>query len=248
MRCGDERGEQGYDDNDPDDYTAPLGPQVLGGDVAVAHALWLYEFIKNPDYRGSILEMFGKANSLVEDLGFSTGVHGDDAKGKAGCGAAATQAGQLIIIGSGSQGFRDLVAGYMGDEFEGNCLQLISEAVNRKVLASKIAIPGPEELVDEALKFNSEGYAVKVGPHPGVGVVKNSVKGSTLHINHLNSATKSKLPFFNVDAWFDKALAEAVSSDADDQIIIEHLRAMQTIATSMMLKDGSLFFGARSPK
>lgn len=248
MRCGDEREDQGYDDSDPDDYTSPLGPQLLGGDIAVAHALWLYEFIKNPNYTGNILNMFGKANSAVQDLGFSTGVHGDDAKGKAGCGAAATQPGQLIIISSGTQGFRDLVAGYMGDGFEGNCLQLISEIVNRKVLASRVHVPGAEELVEEALKFNNQGYAVKVGPHPGVGVVKNSVKGTTLHVNHLNSATKGKLPFFNVDAWFDKELAEAVSSNSDDQTIIEHLRAMQTIATSMMLKDGSLFFGTRLPK
>jgi hypothetical protein len=248
MRCGDERGEEDYDDDNLDDYLHPLGPQTLGGDIAVANALWIYRLIKDPNYEGDITDMFGAASGLIRSLGYSSGVHGDNISGKAGCGAAKTKSGQLMIIGKGDAGFSELVAGYVGDRFDGERLRLISDTVEGKIVKSGMYIPGPKELVNEALKFNPQGYVSKNGPHLGLGVVKNDVEETTLHINHLNAVTGGKLSFFNVDGWFDIKIAEAITSDKNDQLLIEHIRAAQTISTAMMLKDGSLFFGARLPK
>lgn len=238
LRCGDERGDEEKDDG--------LGPQLLGAGAALAVTIWMYKMSTDPSYSGTIEDEIPEAIELAYEIGHAPGGHGDTIAGKAGCGDSKTKEEQTSLVIAGDPGFEDVTRAYMEADFSEENHGRIVRSLREFVTARGLIIPSAETMAEAMQEANPEGFRTKVGPHQGVGVVKNKQEGYTLDINRLDKETNSLLNVFNIDAWLDANIAKAMSTDPERQSIVKNIRGIQTIATSMILLDGSLRFAIRN--
>lgn len=249
IRCSDERGDEDYDDNDFADYNKALGPQMLGAVPAIASTLWMYKLSTDKGHEGTIEDELPAAIDIAHAIGYGAGAHGDTILKMEGCGDAKTKPDQMNLVMNGGKSFAALVGAYTGTASSEADFSRVSGAVKDFATSSAhgLVVPQAEDMAKSIKNVNPSGYFVKAGPHQGVAVIKNNVPGTTLHINRLDARSKGKLNSFNIDAWLDKEIARAISSDKKMQALVENIRGIQTMATSVTLLDGSLRFAQRNP-
>ncbi|MBI5357487.1 hypothetical protein HZB74_01420 [Candidatus Saccharibacteria bacterium] len=253
IRCGDERENEGYDDNDPVKFERALGPQAFGASVSMSVAYSVLKRTLKPEYAGSIEQDIKEFDEILRQAGYTSGTHGDAKSGKDGCGANMSLEKQLWTLSNAysdqTGGYLGLVKAYMGqDEFSNDAFSRVSESARANVTAAGLYIPSPSEIVDTVCSINPKGYEQRGGEHLGVGLIKNMVPNTTLHTDHQNALTNGRMPVFSVDSWFDDEIAKIISDNPEHQSMYKHIRVAQTIATGMVLLDGSPKFGVRSPR
>lgn len=242
-RCVEDRTEEGYDDNNPADYGAPLGPQKPGGtpDVALARRL-----MHEPEKAGSIAEDVEATASQVQDGKFKPGGHTDEhANGqKTGCGSIDNERAKIELIQNPetAPAIESKVSAMLG--LADRQLSKDSFARLRSGAKTLLGRAGKyfEDLskVPETIKrFNPKGEPKVVGPHNQVAVIINLVEGETFHTNHYNQRDNAKLTIHNLDLW------DIINNyDEDEQVAL----LAQTVATLMRITDGSALLYVRRSK
>lgn len=249
IRCSDERGDEDYDDNNFKDYNKGLGPQLLGAVPGIASTIWMYKLSTDKGYDGTIEDEMPAAIEIAHEIHYGAGAHGDAVFQMDGCGDSSTKSDQMNLIMNGGGDFAALVGAYTGTASSGVDFSRVSSAVKDFATSSAqgLIIPSAHQMAKAIKDVNPAGYFVKTGTHQGVTVIKNNVPETTLHINSLNVRSKSRFNSFNIDAWLDTKISQAISSDKQRQSLVENIRGIQTMATSVILLDGTLRFGQRNP-
>lgn len=230
VRCVDGRTSEGYEDNDPQHYGEPLGPQIQGATIEEAVAKRL-----NAGYEpGATLQQ--DVQQLMQDESrFSPGSH-YDSHSPLGCGAVKGQEAKLTyyqdpnIFAVISSSVVEL-AKQGGVELPADALSHLPDRAKELSKNAQAYYGDKVSAVDEVGKLVPSYQKKLIGSHNEIGVIVNFVPATTFHTNHFNALTAGKLQIFGLDAWHV----------SDPTLLAD------AVATLMNLTDGSLKLAVRLP-
>jgi hypothetical protein len=244
-RCIDGSTLEGYDDTNPEHYGRPLGPQIQGGIADEAYAMRLTKGLSAEPNATLLTDIEIVASEHSAD--FAPGDHTDNVNhgnpDNTGCGAVNGMEvkTERILDEETSDFAHGVTTTVLGIE---NIVPDESALADLRTRAAELRDkPGyfPEH-VAEVLKKITELYAngieKLVRPHNEAFLVINFVRGTTLHRDHFNAATDSKIQAFSLDAWY---IIDEYGEEG-------YALVMDAVLTAMNLTDGSLRVKARLPK
>lgn len=239
-RCVEDRSEEGYDDNDPNKYGEPVGPQVQGGTVDEAVALRL---VKGVQPAATIIDDIKEVvETEASDYapGAHTGSHAEDGK-KTDCGSVDNEPEKLNLYNDplASPVIKDkmkAIYSLTGKELKNTTFEHLQVSASElsAVQATYFAdLPGVLSTVAE---LNPRGVKKVVGNHGAASLTLNFVSQSTFHSNSYNAATNQEINNFNLDVW-------NIFEEHNEQEAANLIAA--ALATVMRITDGSLILKAR---
>jgi len=238
-----------------------LGPQVPGGTPTMALAIRLVE----DELLNSTVTLSQDIDDTVKNLmqkGLTFGGHIDEGHGddmKTGCGAIDELRGIVKKSLEPVTAFqmKGLLRSMLGDKFDLEIYHSIVGEVRDLWAMEAIYLARNEDGQFEynhhaidALRNNAteENPVAKLtGPHNEVGLVINTVKGTTFNRDSFSSDNDNEIQLFNYDIWHSHQLSETLyPGDERRQVKFITARAMFAVSTAMQLTDGSVRLLVRS--
>lgn len=254
MRCPDGRPNKGTEDKVRNGKTTrSVGPQIFGGTPGCALAA---RVIENGDFsQYAFTNDVAKTTEFLKQRGIAFGGHKDEhAHGdKCGCGAIDQIPAVLGVLGNDELAptIQKLTAAIIGEEYSadtGRGLFMKFENLNRQAdhYLERQGETYPYrrqvlQIMENESTHPEHAIQTMVGPHNEVALVVNKKRNTTLNRAKLNVETDRKFQVFNFDYWACEELAKAYyPKSPEKQREWLHARVMQSVATAMVLTDGSL--------
>lgn len=266
MRCIDGRILEHYAD-DPDLQKRALGPQVPGGTgmAALAHRIVHADKLSRDV---SFSDDIDYVISEFRDMGMGFGGHIDNhhPDGNTGCGAIdkIPEILQRIADPAAQQQLRGLASMLLGNRYDDMTLDIIiGRIINLESISNRYFMVDPktghydykQKVVKDLQRNMREGgnpIARLVGPHHEIGLVVNTVRGTTFDPDRFSLDNKNDLQLFNYDFWSTQQGASILYpvnndvsyADAKRNLRFQHqyltCRVLLAIATTMILTDGTV--------
>jgi hypothetical protein len=212
------------------------GPKVPGGTPAVALA---YRVVENPDsVQGeTIYNDLGNMVEVYDEVGLSFGAHIDENAGEGftGCGAIDKMPDILTRLTrpEANPQLKFLVMNMLGKNYEPDRFnkiigRLTSLENDKETYLDREDGPDGEYRYRETVVGMVKGDADEsssveklVGSHSEVGLVVNTLEGTTFNRDKFSSDNHGLIQLFNYDIWRDYELAEHLYPDTDQETPVE---------------------------
>lgn len=275
MRCIDGRILEHYAE-DASLQNRPLGPQVPGGTAmaALAHRIVHADRLSHDISFGSDID-YVVQGFREKGMGFGGHIDNHDhPNDNTGCGAIdkTPEILERIAEPAAQQQLRGLASMLLGNRYDDATLDIIiGRIINLQSIASRYFMTDVktgqydyrQAVVRDLIRNAQEGgnpIARLVGPHHEVGLVVNTVRGTTFDPDRFSFDNKNELQLFNYDFWSTQHGAtilypvnnDVSYADAKRNLRFQHqyltCRVLLAIGTAMVLTDGSVQLIVRHTK
>lgn len=246
--CIDGRIEAGYDDNNPAQFNAKLGPKIPGGTLAGGVSSRHAASSAYPDFENAnIADDAKNFGEKTQKAGYQAGDHSAHSKeDEIGCAAwDGVKETHAKVNPSNLPTIYGLTKAVLATDFnEVHFTHFVSSA--NMLAANDAYFESKQEAVEYLTSINPDGLPELDGKHNELMLVINRVEGTTLHRDHLNAETGEKIQAFNYDLWYTERISKELFPDSiDAQARYVHCRLAMAVAAMMYITDGSLDVAVR---